>query len=70
MQPVVPSPQEPEHPDDWAAEIALIVASTLEPSCALAFCFGKQRLVAEVVRGSQDSTQEISTDLPKNGRCE
>ncbi len=26
--------------EDWAATIAQTVAATLEPSCALAFCFG------------------------------
>jgi hypothetical protein len=29
-----------QSPQDWEADITLIVASTLEPSCALAFCFG------------------------------
>ena len=31
-----------EHPDDWAAEIALIVAMTMEPSCVFSFCFAKR----------------------------
>ena len=29
--------------EDWAATIALTVACTLEPSCALAFCFGRKQ---------------------------
>lgn len=32
----------PEHPDDWTEELALIVAATVEPSCAFAFCFAMQ----------------------------
>ena len=31
--------------DDWAATVALMVATTLEPSCALAFCFGNHDLL-------------------------
>ncbi len=36
-----------EHPADWAAEIALIVAMTMEPSCVFSFCFTKRGVPAK-----------------------
>lgn len=33
--------------ETWAETIALTVAGTLEPSCALAFCFGNHQFLSE-----------------------
>ncbi len=32
---------------DWSADMAMIVAATVEPSCAFAFCFGRLPVAAE-----------------------
>ena len=39
--------------EDWAATIALTVAGTLEPSCALAFCFGNHQFLSEPRAGDK-----------------
>lgn len=37
----------PQSLDDWAKAIALTVAATLEPSCALALCFGNYAFIGQ-----------------------
>ncbi len=49
--------------EDWTAEIALTVAGTLEPSCALAFCFGHRQSLLE----RQAAESLASREVPKAG---
>jgi hypothetical protein len=52
--------------EDWARRIALTVAATVEPSCALAYCFGNHQFFGEHRPDyKSDVTRESEIGLPK-----
>ena len=52
--------------EDWAATMALMVAGTLEPSCALAFCFGNPDLSVNAARRTDRPSLESVTEARTN----